>query len=140
MERIKRILIIENVLVALGVIVFIVASQIAMDMDMKCTMLKNLHIYCPGCGGTRSLYSLLTFKFLDSIRYNISLPFGVFTYIYYNVRAIVALVKNQENYFKREKYVLIYVFIAILLLNFVVRNVLLIGFGIDFIGDILPRA
>ena len=68
----------------------------------------------------------------DAIKYNITVPFGAFVYIYYNVRAFIAGLKNDTEYFKNQKYPLCIVLVAVLLLNFVLKNVLLLFFGIRF--------
>ncbi|MBQ3040390.1 MAG: DUF2752 domain-containing protein [Clostridia bacterium] len=139
MKRLKITFIIVNSLAVVGVIAFVILSSIAMELDMKCTLVEKLHLYCPGCGGTRALYSLLRLDIISSLRYNIAVPFGAFVYIFYDIKAIIALAKRDEQFFSKQKFILIYAFIGILLLNFIVRNILLLGYGIDFIGDILPR-
>lgn len=138
MNNTKRLLIIGNSCVALAVVVFLIASKLSMDAGIKCVLAEKALLYCPGCGGTRSLYALLKLDILTALRYNFALPFAVFVYIYYNVKAIISVIKKKDDFFKTEKFILVYVFIGILILNFIVRNVLLWGFGIDFIGDILP--
>ena len=130
MNSTRRTLIIGNTIVFLAVIAFLIISKLSMDAGIKCILAERAFLYCPGCGGTRSLYALL--------HHNIALPFAVFVYIYYNIKAIISIAKKRDDFFKREKFILVYVFIGVLLLNFLVRNILLWGFGIDFIGDILP--
>lgn len=139
MKKLKYALIITNCAVVAGVVIFLIFSKMAMDADMRCALAENAHIYCPGCGGTRALYSLLKLDFLSSLRYNIAVPFIAGVYVYYNIKAIIALVKKDEGFISRQKFIPIYIFIGILILNFLVRNILLWCFGIDFIGDILPR-
>lgn len=138
MNSTRRTLIIGNTIVFLAVIAFLIISKLSMDAGIKCILAERAFLYCPGCGGTRSLYALLHLDILSAMRYNIALPFAVFVYIYYNIKAIISIAKKRDDFFKREKFILVYVFIGVLLLNFLVRNILLWGFGIDFIGDILP--
>ena len=137
MKITRRIVIIGNALAILGLIAFLIASKLSIEAGLKCSMVENLHIYCPGCGGTRSVYALLHLDIISSIRYNIVVPFGIFVFLFYDIRAIISVVKKEENLFEKQKFILVYVFIGILLINFVVRNILLWGFGIDLIGDFL---
>ena len=137
MKITRRIVIIGNALAILGLIAFLIASKLSIEAGLKCSMVENLHIYCPGCGGTRSVYALLHLDIISSIRYNIVVPFGIFVFLFYDIRAIISVVKKEENFFEKQKFILVYVFIGILLINFVVRNILLWGFGIDLIGDFL---
>ena len=137
MKRARNILIAVNAFTVVGVILFVIASNIAMELDAKCSLVEVAHMYCPGCGGTRAVYALLRLDIISAIRYNISVPFGAFVYLYYDIGALVAIISGNDKYWKNQKFILIYIFIGILLLNFLVRNILLWGFGIDVIGDIL---
>lgn len=44
---------------------------------LPCPILSFLHIYCPGCGGTRAVYAVLEGDFIRALRCN-ALYFGVF--------------------------------------------------------------
>ena len=137
MKRARNILIAVNSLTVFGVVLFVIASNIAMELDIKCNLVEMAHLYCPGCGGTRAVYALLRLDILSTIRYNVAVPFGVFVYAYYDIGAIVALVRKNSEYWKNQKFILIYIFIGVLLLNFILRNILVWCFGVDLIGDIL---
>ena len=139
MQKRTKHLIIANILVLLAVIGFIIVSYIFMQTDTgKCTFLDKFKLYCPGCGGTRSLYALLQLNIIKSFVYNPAVPLGVATYIYYNVRAIIAIKRNDENYFIKQKYMIIPIVAIVIILYFVVRNILLFN-GIDLIGDVLGK-
>jgi uncharacterized protein with PQ loop repeat len=99
---------------------------------MQCAFQNLTGLYCPGCGGTRAVYSILKFNILDAIRYNITVPFGIFVYLYYNIRSFIAGLKNDTEYFKKQKYPLCIALAVVLILNFIVKNALLLIFGIRF--------
>jgi hypothetical protein len=133
MNKVCKRIIILNIIVAFIVAGFVVVTLLLKDREeMQCAFYSLIGLYCPGCGGTRAVYSLLRLRIFDAIKYNITVPFGAFVYIYYNVRAFIAGLKNDTEYFKNQKYPLCIVLVAVLLLNFVLKNVLLLFFGIRF--------
>ena len=133
MNKVCKRIIILNIVVAVLVAGFVVVTLLLKDREeMQCAFYSLIGLYCPGCGGTRAVYSLLRLRIFDAIKYNITVPFGAFVYIYYNVRAFIAALKNDTEYRKKQKYHLCIVLVAVLLLNFVLKNVLLIFFGIRF--------
>jgi hypothetical protein len=133
MNKVCKRIIIINIVVAVLVAGFVVVTLLLKDREeMQCAFYSLTGLYCPGCGGTRAVYSLLRLRIFDAIKYNITVPFGAFVYIYYNVRAFIAGLKNDTEYFKNQKYPLCIVLVAVLLLNFVLKNVLLLFFGIRF--------
>lgn len=133
MNKVCKRIIIINIVVAVLVAGFVVVTLLLKDREeMQCAFYSLTGLYCPGCGGTRAVYSLLRLRIFDAIKYNITVPFGAFVYIYYNARAFIAGLKNDTEYFKNQKYPLCIVLVAVLLLNFVLKNVLLLFFGIRF--------
>ncbi len=40
------------------------------DFNLNCWFRENLGIYCPGCGGTRMVKSILKLDFYQAFRYN----------------------------------------------------------------------
>lgn len=137
MKKKIKTLIITNVIVFSSIAIFgVILVLITGDENYKCTFLNALHLYCPGCGGTRAFFALLKFDIIASLRYNPLVILGGLTYLYYNIRAIIAIKKNDEEYFKKERYFIIPIVIVICLIYYVVRDVLLF-YGIDLIGDII---
>ena len=136
-KRVEKIIIL-NAIVLFSVIAFVILTDIAIKHNFgECLLLKIFHIYCPGCGGTRSLRALLRFDIVSSFRLNAILPLGVALYIYYNLRYIIALIKKDETYFDKETYRLIKYYAFFVLAYFIVRNILLLAFKIDLIGEII---
>ena len=54
-----------------------------------------------------------------------------------DLRATVSVIKGNPRYLKSFPSKLFFIIPAVILINFVVRNILLFGFGIDLLGDIL---
>ena len=99
----------------------------------KCQFYNTFGLYCPGCGGSRSLNALLNFKLLKS-------------FIFYPPIIVTSLlilfeeIKLLYSFFSKKEYRLNLKFILIIpvsiLISFVIRYVLL-SFGIDPLGNIL---
>lgn len=133
-KRVKRIITLNSMMLFV-LIAFLIFSELASKFSFgECLFLKTFHLYCPGCGGTRSLKALINFDIISSFRYNACLPLAVIIYIYYNVRYIVAIVRKNEAYFEKEKYVLLKYYSVFVIVNFILRNILLVAFKIDLIG------
>lgn len=100
--------------------------------------------YCPGCGGTHAVYSLISFDIISSIKEN---PFVTYCGFYFaflllwNGISLLILkasrffcskgkkINSAKVYIFHFRTVHIYVGLAILLLNWIVKNILLC-FGI----------
>ena len=137
-KKLKR-LIVTNLLIIGAAVGFMVISYITAELEIsKCKFLEKFHMYCLGCGGTRAVKSLLRLKLIDSFLYNPIVPFGFILYVYYNVRAIIAIKKKDESYFEKQKYVLIPIILGIALIYLILRNVLLF-YGTDIIGDVFGK-
>ena len=100
-----------------------------------CLLHDCLHIYCPFCGGTRAAEALLRLDVLTALRCHPLVVATAVATLYFYVTAWVRACRDQHELliFPKDfwKYCLI-----IFGLFFVLRNVLLIGFGIDPLGDL----
>ena len=103
---------------------------------VECFVKHNFLIYCPGCGGSRSLVYLLEFDFLKSFLYYPALPLSAAIIVYVDILTVIAFFKNSILPLKRIKPEILLLIPAVIFATFIIRNVLLIGFGIDTLGDI----
>ena len=101
---------------------------------IKCSFKHRFRLYCPGCGGSRSLSALLDFDFLRSFILFPALPITVLILLYFFVTYLLAFIKNDEKILRAFKPEILIVIPSVIILNFFIRNALLF-FGIDLIGD-----
>ena len=104
---------------------------------VSCIFKNNVHLYCPGCGGSRALVYLLNLDLLRSFIYYPPLLVSVIFILDLDLRAFISFLKNDFSFlrsFRAKFLILIPIFIIV---NFIIRNVLLVAFGIDFIGDVI---
>ena len=99
-------------------------------------LMHRFFIYCPLCGGTRALAALIRFDIASAWSYN---AFVV-------ILAVIALgidVWVWVRYFQKKEPLVIFpqwawiAFCAVLVFYFILRNVLMIFFGIDPTGDLV---
>lgn len=103
-----------------------------------CGFKDVLGIYCPGCGGTRALGAILHGRILKSVIYNPAVVLGALLIIYYDVRAMLSLITgNAQKYLGRINHRFLIAYPIVILAYAVLRDILLICFKIDLVGDIL---
>lgn len=112
--------------------------QIAYHLLPGCLFHEFFHLYCPGCGGTRAVDALLQGKFLHSLLYNPFILYTALVFVYYYIAAgYTFLVKRDGKiYYKISNWILF--FAPVLIIGyFVLRNLLLVYFHIDFLQDLI---
>ena len=128
----------------LSLILFAIAYTLYFNLtkgtehEIKCAVQDAIGIYCPGCGGSRSLDSFIKFDFIRSLYYYPAIPVSAVLVLIYDVRLVLSLIRKNPKYTEGLKF---YSFILIpvtIILTFVIRNVLLFCFKIDTLGDFIP--
>lgn len=89
-----------------------------------------LGLYCPGCGGTRALYALLQGHLLKALWYHPFIPYFMTLYLGFLLsHGLERLgIKGVRGW--KFHYWYLWVGSAILAVNWVIKNILRIGFGI----------
>ncbi len=95
-----------------------------------CLVSLFLGFYCPGCGGTRAVNALFHGKLLQSIWYHPVVPYSaVILTGFMGSHALNRMgVKRIKGWKFHDWY--LYAALGIIAVNFVVKNILRIGFGI----------
>lgn len=103
----------------------------------KCLLHDVFYLYCPLCGGTRAVMALLRLNVAEAFRCNafvvLCLPIALFFYL----RAWWRLRRGEEKLWQVPAWLWITV-VSVMILYGILRNVLMIGFGIDPLGDLWP--
>ena len=103
-----------------------------------CFMWLYFHIYCPTCGGTRSVQYFVRGRFAESLFANPA-PFVILVFY---VRIWAALLYNCLAGVKRKKMIPpltdkeAWGILILVVVYFAVRNLLMIFFHIDYLGDL----
>ncbi len=106
----------------------------ALEKYVFCFVNKFLHLYCPTCGMTRALDSILHFHIIDAAKQNICVLAVVLLTAWFDLRAFIALLRREKTVLKL-KFIHVWICLAIFLVFAVVRNLLLIYAGVDMLGE-----
>lgn len=104
---------------------------------VTCPLHDILHLYCPFCGGTRAILSLLRFDVWTAFRVNPAVLIALPVLLVFYIRALIAFFRGDVFLYRIPRGwtgALLALFIGFFLL----RNVLLLAFGFDPAGDFLP--
>ena len=138
LSQIKKRYLFVNALLLAGALVYPLYYYLVFHTDTPfshCFLKEWFGIYCPLCGGTRCVYELLHFRFLSALRYNAYVVFTVFGGLIYDLIALIRFLRGKEDLPRIPKAVFAF-FILLLVLFFILRTILWLGFGVDFIGDL----
>ena len=103
------------------------------DFMYPCVFHEMTGLYCPGCGATRSLRFLVRGNIWKSFIYNpIILYMLISTFIFF---VFVVKYKISGKHLNKDKIVLpmLYIGIAVMILNWIVKDWFLIFRGIDLL-------
>ena len=96
-----------------------------------------LHLYCPLCGGTRVLLSLLMLDIPRAFAANPLVLLLIVTFLFLDIRTLIRIARGDAHPMRMHPSVIMYALAAFFLYG-VVRNVLLVVFHFDPLGDLLP--
>ena len=102
----------------------------------ECVTYKFFHLYCPLCGGTRAIFALLEFDLISAIKYNSFLFYLALAFIAYDIKACIWAFNGKIDAFVVPKW-LVWVTSVLFVAFFIGRNLLMIAWGIDPIGDLV---
>ncbi|MGM9680804.1 MAG: DUF2752 domain-containing protein [Eubacteriales bacterium] len=144
----KRILIgwvTANLFLLLFALLLLLFSEMQADRPNVCLFKVCFHLYCPGCGGTRALRSLLSGHPITAFLDNPLLYELILLVLFYEIAAIRSLKVGGDVYmlsdrFQKAQNRLALLFALSVLLFFLIRNLLLKLIGFDPLGDLTSEA
>ncbi len=86
--------------------------------------------YCPGCGGTRAVRALLHGRLLQSAWYHPFVPYAAFLYLYFMItQSVQRLSQGKLRVGMRYRNRLVWIAVALIIGNFIVKNLLHYFYG-----------
>lgn len=118
-----------GILFPLGVVSFVVASRvfsgILQGIQLPPCLFHHLTgYYCPGCGGTRAVIALLHGRLFLSMYYHPLVPYTAAIYLVFMVTQTVGRIRRQPQIGMRFHLFYVWIALAILFVNCIVKNVL----------------
>lgn len=136
-EYIKKLVFINLPIILISVIYLILFYTVFQNSQFfRCITKEYLHVYCPACGGSRALVSLLKFNLLESFILFPPLLLAVIIIFELDFRMFLCAYHNTDKYMKNYTYRRFYILVFFIVANFILKNALLVFFNIDLIGDI----
>lgn len=100
-------------------------------LGFPCILNHFTGLYCPGCGGTRAVAALFRGEFLKSLYYHPIVLYTFIIFIWYMISQTVEQVsKGRLEIGMKYRDIYLYIGLVILILNFIFKNIMFLGFGI----------
>ncbi len=108
------------------------------DRFSFCFFGKFFHLYCPVCGCTRAMWSLLRLDILGALRANPTTLYLCLTALYYDFFWFwrVFIQKDNSKILKASKIPSRFIPVVVLLFC-LLRNIVLVFWGVDPLGDMV---
>lgn len=139
-SKTEKILFLSFSMLCLGCIVFLIFYHtkdiIFYETEGGCAMKLLFHLYCPGCGGTRAIDAFLHGQLITSFLYNPVILYLACYFLSYYIPATLRIAGIWKQKLNGMVYVYILIgLLAVIIIHFIVRNLLLVFGGIDYIGE-----
>ena len=129
--------------VLLGVAAFLVLGYLILSFlhitlfDLRlppCVLYTVTGLYCPGCGGTRSVYFLLHGDFLRSLIYHPLVPFTAAYSACYIISHTLSIITRGKLRAMRFHYAVLFAALGIVVVNWILKDALILLFDIHLMG------
>lgn len=139
-----EILLVNGALAAAGLLFLYALVPFCKDvlhLTLVCPAEALLHLYCPGCGGSRAARALLSLDVGASLVCNPTVAALVLALLVYDGIAAASLVCGSDEIyrtalFRRLRKVVVWTVAVVFVGQFLVRNILLVVWQIDPLGDL----
>ena len=113
---------ITYILILLGIFIYFFYLNDYFSIP-TCAIYTNLGIYCPACGGTRAVISLLHFDFLSSILFNPIVIYTLFFSTLYIITELINIIFHKKLNINFN--LIIKIGIIIIVVNCIIKNILI---------------
>lgn len=131
---------IEAALFNVGIISLIIMTALILSdryfpmqisrIKLPCMFNVITGLYCPGCGGTRALKALFSGDIIRSFICNPAVVYAAGLYVWFMCSHVLARLTKGRVSGLKYRHIYLCILFLILLVNFLVRNYLLINYGV----------
>ena len=125
-----RLIIAALYFIAFCIVVGFLDIDLPENLVSPCMFRLFTGLYCPGCYGTRALRMLLHGRGIISFIYHPALPYMAFQAWGYGLSFAVSRISRGKLPWIKPRPWHFYLLIALIIVNWIVKNILLAGFGI----------
>lgn len=120
--------VVGNIALVILVVFWIWFMRHQQDHAWVCSLQKLTGLYCPACGGTRAFNALLHGRVLDSFKYHPLVPYAAACYGCFMISWYIQKVSgNRIRVGMRFRPLYIFIGLAILMIQWIVKNLCVIG-------------
>ena len=99
------------------------------NIGLVCIFNKISGLYCPGCGMTRAVFSLMELDFYQAFRYNIFSILLLPILFIYGVSSSYAWIFNKKNLLEKKIPTVFWIIVIVLMLTYgIIRNLPMFSF------------
>lgn len=110
----------------LGIVLFAFAGDYLAFGGMKCGFQQVTNLYCPGCGGTRATWYMLHGKLITSFLMHPFVLYFTVDYFIFMINTLLVKFTKKLGFRKFPVTITIYAGLGLLLVQWLVKNILLI--------------
>lgn len=104
--------------------------------NMPCFFKEVTHLYCPGCGGTRSVIALLHFNFKRAFLCNPTVIYVGVMFLWCILGSIIRKITGREIKFMKPHLWMLIIGVILFFGFAILRNIMVYQFGYDYLGDL----
>ena len=120
-------------IILFAIVAFYIWGDKLIHGGIPCMFFSAFHLYCPGCGGTRSFYYFVHGNIWQSLIHNPFVPYTLVLYSVFMINTFLCRHTKKAGFVGFPITILIYVAIGILFGQWIVRNVIWIVFKITLL-------
>ncbi len=122
------------ILAAIAIVIaalFALFPEVFARFRFPCMFHEITGLYCPGCGGTRAVKALFGGHIIESFLYNPIVLYGAVMYIWFMGSQLLERLTREKVKGLKYRHLYLWLALVIVVVNCLVRNVLLIKYGIS---------
>ncbi|MBQ4324343.1 MAG: DUF2752 domain-containing protein [Clostridia bacterium] len=140
LRRAARVALLINLSLLLFFLLFLLLEQVSRGWGAlrlgACYLRDTLHVYCPGCGGTRAVLALAQGRLWDALVLYPALFVGILTLVWYDGTVLLACIRRRPAILRLSPWWISLLAPAAAVVFCIVRNVLAYTVGYDPLGDL----